>query len=175
MRLRLGARGVSLLELLIVTVIVLLVVMGSILVLTRTGGQMWSRTDAQMTSATAAQQALNRLTEDARQARRSGLACNLNGPGVEVWFLTLPPANGSPEVQYTFRPSDPDPLIRRSLMRTVQGSPAQVVATGITAFSPVNCAAGSELVRISLTAQVAGFGGVSSPQTLVSQMWVPNP
>lgn len=167
-------RGVSVVELLIVLTIALLVVMGTALVLAQTSTMTWRRTDAQMTSATAAQQALNRITEDLRRADSSSFSATLS---CQPDSLVLQPADGTPVVWYVRVQADVqgDPLLRVGNLLRLQGATRQVIAAGVTSFTPSGCAPGSHLVRIALTTSPSGPDDVSFPQTLVSQAWVPNP
>ncbi len=158
--------GFTLIELIVVVTVVMLIVGGVLLSLTRTGTQIWSRSDSQIASATAAQQALNRVTEDLRRARRFGLNCSTAFGGGYLWFN---PVDGGPTVQYAFNPFTDT---KDTLVRTQNGVP-QVMVGGLTQFIP-KCGLGDDLVRISVTAEVKGFAG-SWGQTLMSQVRVQNP
>ena len=126
------------------------------LVLSFAGNQMRVRMDAQLTTLTEAQRALNRVSEDLRQARQSGLAC---GPGSTLAFTSVI----GPAVTYQ--------LNGNTLVKREGGGGPQVIASGVTAFTPT-CAAGGQAVQVSLTARANQW---YAPLTLSSQVWVRNP
>ncbi len=165
---RKGRQGMSLVELIAASSIALLVC-GGVLALTQTGGQMYSRADAKLASATEAQRAIDRISEDLRRARGSGLTCQAD-------VLQMTPANLAPVIRYervtalTSKPTDP--LWRLNNLLRSQGGTDVLLTSGITAFQS-SCPS-QRLVTVGLTAQVGNLGP-SSVQTLVSRVEVQNP
>jgi len=82
--------------------------------------------------------------------------------------MIFTPADDSPPVTYAFSPFSASGT---SLIRSQNGVD-QVMAGGLSTFS---CTYGSEMVSLQLTVQVADFKALSTPQTLVWKVWVPNP
>ena len=145
-------------ELLIVASVVFVLVSGITLTLSQAGQQVWVRMDGALVSLSDAQRALDRVSEDLRQASQANLVCaagqldfDLIGGGHITYILD---AN-------TKRLTRDDATL------------AKVVADGIASFTPT-CQAGSGLVRLHLLAQRTTPAG-SWNQPLDSQVFVQNP
>ena len=138
---------------------------GALLTLVMTTRLTLELTNGQLASLTSAQIAADRLTTDLRQARQANLAC----PKVVTATCTFPPCvqfnpvAGGPMVTYERNGSG-------TLVRTAAAP--QIVAQGLTSFTPLVCSAG--LVRVALATQVQTRAGPTT-QMIESQVWVKNP
>ena len=155
--------GFTLVELVVVGV-VLSLMSGAVFALAQTTGLVWSGTDARLASFTQAQKAVNRLSEDLRQACRSTVVCTAG----QVTFKRAPCQAADPVMTYTWASNN--------LMRQVGGDPPSTVTDGLTALTIPRCDVTNGLVMLDLTARArAASGGSSSPQRVVSQVWIEAP
>ena len=154
--------GFTFLELLIVGSVVFVLMGGIMLAFSRVGAQVWNRTEVRQVSLSDAQRALDRMSEDLRQASQTGLACAVD-------TLTLTPAvGGGGQIQYS--------RAANGQLSRLQGGVTVVVGSGLTAFTPTCSAAGNAgLTRLALTAQATGPKGLVSAQTLSTHVWVQSP
>jgi len=151
-------RGLTFVEVLLVTLIVGMV--GGILLMVATSGQSaWLMTDAQLLTLTETQRALDRVSEDLRQACQSTVSCPA-GAGQLVFKQS--PACADPAITYS--------LSGTNLTRQVGTAVPVTIATGVTGFAVPACAGG--LVNLSLTAQATTPNGRTLTQTISSQVWV---
>ena len=165
-RLRGGRAGMTLVEILIVTVIAALFFGGATFVVTQTGKQMWERTDTRMATLNQAQIAMNRLSDDLHKASQTNLACvaGISGSCLNPPCLEFTPAGALSRVTYQ-RTNAGD------LTRTQNGA-SQTDASGLVTFLP-SCSGGG-VVRLHLSAQVAGTSGYPM-QSIDSQVWAQSP
>ena len=155
--------GMSLVEVLAVSLIVALVG-GVTLVLIQTGRRVWGSTEMKVTSLTQAQIALNRLTEDLRQACRATLSCAAG----QVVFKRAPTCDAAdPQITYAYNQAE------RTLTRQIDANPAATVASAVETFAPVCLPDGT--VRVTLTAQTTMMDIPTVPQWLESKVLVRNP
>ena len=154
--------GFTFFELLMVGSIVFVLLGGIMLALSHVGTQVWNRTEVQQVSLDSVQRALDRMSEDLRQASQTGLGC-------AAGTLTLTPAvGGGGQIRYS--------RAANGQLSRLQGGVTVVVASGLTAFTPTCSAEGNAgLTRLALTAQATGPGGLVSAQTLSTHVWVQSP
>ena len=153
---RLTERGeFTYVEMLVVAVVFSLVI-GAMFVLSQTGNQMWVHTDDSLANVTSAQIAMDRITEDLRQASSSaGLTCASDNLQFTV---------GANRITYSRSGTE--------LHKQVGAAPAMTVAGSVTSFTPT-CQS-NNVVRLQLTAQVSSLRPTLQ-KTLESQVWVQNP
>lgn len=159
-----GRRGFSLVELLIVGVIMFGLLGGMAYVIIQTGTSVWGRTDTRLASLETVQRAMGRVRQDLNQARQATLTCSAVAEQLDFDPI---PTIGGPHVTYRRNAQT------NQLIRTPQGQVGQVVAGGVTRFTPLGCAAG--LVTLEITARVVTADQAVSTQTLKSQLMVRNP
>jgi len=155
-----GVPAFTLVEVMVASVIASMVG-GAALLLAQTGRQVWGLTDARLASLTDAQRAIDRVSEDLRNACQATLA--------------------SAEAQLAFRQApdceDEDPTITYRyaagrLTRQVDEEAPVTVASGLSAFSAAHL--GNGLVRLRVTAQSNTQAG-NATQTVETGVWVQNP
>ena len=149
--------GFTFVELLIVGLVVVVVVNGMAWALASSGRMTWMRTDSKTASLIAAQRALDRVSEELRQASQATVTCTADQ-------LTFISAAGGTAITYH--------LNAGALVRT-QNEVTRSMAAQISAFTP-SCRANG-LVRLEVTACVAMTPTASVTQALNSQVRVPNP
>lgn len=149
-------RGLTLVEVLVVTLI-FGVVGGILLTVAASGQSAWWMTDAQLLTLTETQRALDRVSEDLRQACQTTVSC----PAGQLVFKQSP-ACADPAITYS--------LSGTNLTRQVGTAVPVTIATGVTGFAVPSCAGG--LVNLSLTAQARTPNGRTLTQTISSQVWV---
>ena len=132
---------------------------GVALLLTDTGQQMVARHDSQMTALTSAQMALDRLSQDLRQARQANIGCSATQ-------LSFDPVGGGQRITY-------DRDAATGTHTRTQGAASQTSATGISSLT-FNCQTPG-LIKVQLTASVTTPRGGTGTQVLTSQLQVPNP
>lgn len=151
--------GFTIMEILIAGTVVFVLLGGVMLVLANVSRQIWTRTEPRLVALTDAQRALDRVSEDLRQACLSTVSC----PAGQLVFRRSPPACPGPPITYS--------LAGTNLTRQVGTAAPVTIATGMTGFAPA-CA--SRLVNLSLTAQVTTPQGQAT-QTFNSNVWVRSP
>ena len=163
-----GSAGFTLVELIIVGSVVFILVGGISMVLAETGRQVWNRTDSRIVSLQGAQRALDRMSEDLREASRSTVVAGANCAADRLGFTIDRDGSGpiAPVAVLYTRAGD------GTLSRDQDGA-AQVVAARLTGFTPT-CGANG-LIRLEVTAQYARLDGIVSTDTLSSQVWVQSP
>ena len=160
-------RGVTLVEVLMVTVIVLGLVGALLFVIGNAGQKAWTGTEALLVNLTQAQAALDRMSDEVRGACASS--------------PTVPWICGANQLQFT-RPPTCDQSVTYSLAgntltRQVDPEEAPTDLTGgLNEFRATCTTDGSpvHLVDLQVTAE-ATSGTYMRPQTLQSQVWVANP
>lgn len=144
--------GFTIVEL-VLTSVIMVGIATVLLVFAVTGRRVWGVADVQLTSLNEAQRAMNRLTEDLREATQASLNC-----GAVLSFQRF--GGGAT----TYR------IIAGKLTRDTGAGP-QPIASGAETFMT---ACPSPLVRISLTVQATTLEG-RSVQTLDSSVFVRAP
>lgn len=156
------ARGLTAVELLIVSGIAFGLWGGLAFMTTDAGNRIWSRTDSQMATMSSAQRALNRLTEDLRAASASLPAPPTCLPG----DITFYRSSDGAAMRYQLNAAT------GNLTRTA-GATSGVVAGNVSAMTFPTCANG--LVRVTLTTQVVSPRWPTATYTLDSQVRIRNP
>ena len=145
-------------ELLIVASVVFVLIGGITLTLSQAGKQVWVRTDGAFVSLSDAQRALDRVSEDLRQASQANLVCAAG----QLDFDLI----GGDHITYALNTNT-------GLLTRTDAAAPKVVADGIATFTP-SCQSGSGLVRLHVLAQKTTPSGTWN-QPLDSQVFVQNP
>jgi hypothetical protein len=166
-----GARGFTIVELLIVGGVVFILLGGMTLVLSESGRRLWIQSDAEIVTLSDAQRALMRINEDLRNARQANLSCTTAATATCTTppCLEFDPAGGGGRLTYQRTAGG---LLTRSV-----GGATQTVGSGLSGFLPTCQANG--LVKLLVAAQVTGTDGgvpyIVSNRVLLSQVHVQNP
>ena len=164
-------RGVTLFEMLVVSVILVTLVGGTVMVLAETQNRVWSRTNGQLITLSDAQIALDRVTEDLRMARQP-VTC-ANGTVSFTQLLSDPVTHqlvAGPVV--TYQCTGCSNATPGTLTKTAANAAPQVMASGLTNFT--GTCLSTQLVKVALTSQVNTSRGVLT-HTLESNVWIRNP
>lgn len=156
-------RGFTYVEVLVAATLMTLVA-GISFMLTEAGRRMWMVADVKLTSLQSGQTALNRLTEDLRQASQASVICQ----AAQLDFNFVNPVA---PVRYTLDAPN------STLLRSMNNGAAQAVAGHILGFTPTCLPNG--LVRLDITAQPeAPLSRTPQPirsRTMQYEIVVPNP
>ena len=164
MSVRLGRRGVSVVELLVVVVIVLVIVSGVVLALTNASTQLWSRANSQMATSTGTYTASARIAEQLKRARNDSLRCWRLYDSIPILQFSK---SGGNTVVLIYRNPNTNQLVRSD------GGKAEVLSSGVTNFQ-ASCRGGEQLVRIWLETQTGVLRGAAT-QTVLTEIRVLNP
>ena len=166
-------QGITLVEMLIVSLILGVVVGGLGMVLAETGDRVWARTDGQLTTLSEAQLALDRFTKDLRMARQP-VTCNADGSLTFTQLISDPVTHqlvAGPVMTYQCQGCT---TTSSGTLTRIAGAGAapQVMASGLTSFT--GTCLSTDLVKVALTSLVNTRQGPLT-HTLESEVWVRNP
>ena len=166
------SEGFSLVELMVVGTVVFLLLGGVTLVLAQSGKQVWQQAESQIVTVSDAQRALDRMSEDLRNGRQANLACQTAAAGACITppCLAFDLADGGGRLTYQLS-------VIGQLLRTVNTGQPQVVASGLSRFTP-SCRLNG-LVQLEVTAEVTYQQGETTytlaRRPMTSNVFVQNP
>jgi hypothetical protein len=176
--------GLTLVEVMIVSLLLVLVGGASVIMMS-SSHTAWTTTDLRLELMTNSQRALDRLSEDLRQASANPIAAfSLTAPGANcaantLQFISLKPGETNNMISYTLGGNQ---LTRSSTptegppFYTLNGdATTHVVGAGLASFTPACSATAVGVVTLTLLAQPTTPDSRVPPQTIVSQVWVQNP
>ncbi len=176
--------GLTLVEIMIVSLL-MVIVGGAIMLMMSSSQAAWMTTDVRLELMTNSQRALDRISEDLRQASANPIAAfslittGANCAANTLQFISLKPGETNNVIGYTLAGGQ---LTRASTPTNgpptytpTGATPTQVVGAGLASFTPACSATAVGVVDLTLIAQPPTPDSRIPPQTIVSKIWVQNP